>query len=108
VTRPVPSYAVTWRERGGRARAGKLTLGPSSVRLEAGEPCGSLVRTALRYADIAAAEVVRRPDERIHGRPTVVLRRRSGPPLYVAALNGAGFASELVDEVQTAVAKRAA
>jgi hypothetical protein len=97
------SYAVTWRESGTGARSGKLTLGSSGLRLEFGRSQGSFALTRLRYADIAAAEMARSPGERIFGRPTVVLRRRSGAPMFIAGVIGPGFAGELVDHIQKAI-----
>lgn len=103
---PLRSYAVTWLEQGSGLRAGKLTVEPTGLRLESGGPHGRLAETSVRYRDIAGAEVARTPGERLGGRPTVLVRRHRRPPLAIAGLNG--YASEIVDDIEAALARRRA
>jgi hypothetical protein len=93
-----PSYAVIWREGGGPVRPGKLVLGPASLALETGAPGGRLTSWILRYADLASVEKAA-GEQRIHNRPTAVLRRRNRDPLAIAALEGLGFGHEIVERL---------
>jgi hypothetical protein len=83
--------------------AGKLVLGPTELRLESGGPRGRLSTRTLRYADVSAVETTRRPGERIHGRPTVLVKRAGKAPLAIATVDGLGSLHELAERLASAV-----
>ncbi len=92
------SYAVLWRESSQAADicAGKLELGSDRLRLE-GTARGRPTTNELDYGELAAARLCRSGSERIGGSPTLVLERKSGPPLLVRSLAGFGIVHELVE-----------
>jgi hypothetical protein len=97
------SYAVTWREPDGAVRAGKLELRPNALHLASGTPRRRRSEQTLRYADLSAVEMTRRPSERIHGRPTAMIKRPGRAPLAVAAISGPGALHELVERLADAI-----
>jgi hypothetical protein len=97
-----PSYAVVWQEGGGPVRPGRLVLGPVSLELETGAPGGRMTAWILRYADLASVEKAG-PRQRLHNRPTTVLKRRDREPLAIAALEGLGFGHEIVERLAALV-----
>lgn len=99
-------YPVVWRERAGLA-SGKLVLGPDGVRLE-GTIAGRLARRRIAYRRLVGVRIGREPEERINGRPTIVLEQHGVRPLLVEPL-GAGLLSELAEllaELGTAWSER--
>jgi hypothetical protein len=98
------SYAVIWREAAGPLWAGKLVLGPTELRLESGAPRGRLATRTLRYADLSAVETTRLPEERIHGRPTVLVKRTGKAPLAIATVESPGSLHEVAERLVDAVA----
>jgi hypothetical protein len=92
------SYAVIWRTGDGPIRPGKLVLGTTSLRLETGSPGGRSTTEGIRYADLASVE--KAPSaQRIHGRPTTLVRRREREPVAIAALDGPGTAHEIAERL---------
>lgn len=102
------SYAVVWREPGGPRYAGGLELGPSALRLRGAAPDGSVRAERLLYDDLAAVRVGRAAEERIDGRPVLVLDRQVGGRLCVASLEGFGIVHELAERVAELTSGRAA
>jgi hypothetical protein len=101
------SYAVIWRTGAGPVSAGKLVLGTTGFHLETGSPGGRVSAQRIRYADLAAVEKAT-PAERLHGRPTTIVRRRDRAPLAICALDGPGSAHELVERLAEALPDRSA
>jgi hypothetical protein len=102
------SYAVIWREPAGPLRAGKLILGPTELRLESGAPRGRLSARTLRYADLSGVEMSSRPEERIHGGPTVLVKRTGQATLALATVGSPGSLHEVAERLRVAVAGAAA
>ena len=96
------SYAVIWRTGEGPVRPGKLVLGPTSFRLETGKPGGRSTTEGIRYADLASVEKAP-SSQRIHGRPTTLVRRLEREPVAIAALDGPGSAHEIAERLARAV-----
>lgn len=96
------AYAVIWRTGAGPVRPGKLVLGATGLRLETGTPDGRRTTEGIRYADLASVEKARSA-ERLHGRPTTLVRRREREPLAIAALDGPGSAHELAERLASEV-----
>jgi len=88
------SYAVTWLDRRGRVHAGKLELGPEALTLEGGS-----ARKTLRYDELADVHVGRGLDERLQGRPSLVLRRGADETLYVASVGSPSAVVEIAERL---------
>jgi hypothetical protein len=72
------SYAVTWKDSEGSTDAGRLALGSQSLRLDG---ASSL---EVAYDDLIGVSVGRGTGDRLGGRTTIVLNRRSGRPIWIA------------------------
>jgi len=97
------SHAVTWHEDGLPNYTGKLELTPAELRFEGASARGRTSVQTLRYEDIASVRVGRGPDERLQGRPTLLLERRSGGLIRISSLTGLGTIRELADNVAASV-----
>jgi hypothetical protein len=86
------TYAVTWQDKKGSVHAGKLELGPDALTLE-----GNSVRKTLRYDELAEVHVGRGTDERLQGRPALVLRRGASETLYVSSVGSPGAVVEIAE-----------
>ena len=93
---------MIWRTGNGPVSAGKLVLGTTGFQLETGAPGGRLSAQRIRYADLASVEKATAA-ERLHGRPTTVVRRRERAPLAICALDGPGSAHELGEQLAGAL-----
>ena len=98
------SYAVTWREGDGQVRAGKLTLGATNLHLEGGRARSRLSEEGIQYGGLSRVGTARRPEERIGGRPTLVLERPGRPSLAIACLDGLGCLREVAERLERAIA----
>jgi hypothetical protein len=90
------SYGVVWKSGDGPLVVGKLGVQPLGFELDGlldGEPR----REYLSYEELTDARVGRGADQRIAGRPTVVLGRRSGPPLLVSTVAQPSLVGEIVE-----------
>jgi hypothetical protein len=95
-----PTYAVSWRDSEGSTDAGRLELGPQSLRLEG---AGIL---EIAYGDLTAISIGRGTGDRLGGRTTVVLSRRNGRPLWVAPVAQHAALLELHDRVNARLRER--
>jgi hypothetical protein len=93
------SYAVLWSEPRREIQPGKLELEPGGLRFEGS--CGR--RRAqihrLGYGEIERVRIGRRTQERLCGRPSVVLDLAAGGPLRIGLVDGPGRRGELADEL---------
>jgi hypothetical protein len=97
--RRIPStYAITWREDNGLQYSGRLELTPEYVRLEGGNSTSSGARH-VPYVDIAAVSMARRTADRVDGRQTLLVERRDGGALLVAAVGQPGALAELAERL---------
>lgn len=90
------SYAALWRERGDVTARGKVVLGAEALRVEGATEDRRLMRRDIPYATIEGVRLGRGTDERLNSRPTLIVERRSAPPLHLDVL-GAGMLYELSD-----------
>jgi hypothetical protein len=96
------SYAVLWRAGDGPVNAGKLVLGPTSLRLDTGSGSGRASSKVIRYADLTSvAHAV--PVDRIRSQPTAVLSRSTRHGLSIAAVDGMGSVREIVERLNACV-----
>lgn len=84
-----------WREGEGPLHTGKLELADSLIVLEGSEAGGALARLSLAYADLVEVRIGRSAEERIGGGPSLVLERRSRPPLRIGEIAGLGSIVDL-------------
>jgi len=96
------SYAVVWSENDGCVYAGKVELGSRSALLAGTARPALESRRRLLYEEVSDVQVERRPAARLAGRPTLVLARRHGGPVRIAAIDGAGALHELAEAFEAA------
>jgi hypothetical protein len=93
------SYGVVWREGASELSRGKLELLPRAMRLE-GMTGSRPTAREIPYDYLSEIRVGRRPDERIDGRPSLVLASRGGePPLAIASVAQTGVVGELAERL---------
>jgi len=102
------SYAVVWREGDIPLHTGRLELGATSFVLEGSGPRGAVARRRIPYDDLREVRIGRAPEERINGRPSVILDRLLGPPITLGALDGPGAVFELGDVLAELASQKAA
>jgi hypothetical protein len=100
------SYAVLWRDGDGPVSAGKLVLGPKSLRLDTGGGPGRASSRVIRYADLTGVTHAV-PVDRIRSRPTAVLSRNTRDGLSIAAVDGMGSVREIVERLTRWLVPRA-
>jgi hypothetical protein len=88
-----PGYAVSWKDSEGSTDSGRLALGRRSLRLE-----GATVHE-IDYEDLIHVSVGRGTGDRLRGRPTVVLSRRDGRPIWIAPVAQQAALLELYDRL---------
>jgi hypothetical protein len=101
------SYAVTWREADGATYSGRLELTARYVRLEGGNSIAGGARH-VAYRDIVRLGMARRADERVDGRPTLVLERETGDALLLAGVGQPGALAEIAERLAPLVGGRPA
>jgi hypothetical protein len=99
------SYAVLWSEPRHEVEAGKLELEPSGIRFEGSHGRTHMSVHRLGYGQIERVRIGRRAQERLRGRPSVVLDLAAGGPLRIAVVDGPGMRGELADELTRLSAK---
>jgi hypothetical protein len=92
------SYGVVWREDRLPTASGKLELLPQAMRFE-GVAGGRPTTRELAYDSLAAVRVGRSPTERVDGRPSLVLERRSGFPISIASVGQSGVVAEIAERL---------
>lgn len=95
------TYAITWREATGMQYSGRLELKAGYLRLEGGNSTTGGARH-VPYADVAAIGMARRDSERIDGRQTLLIERREGGLLRIAAVGQPGVLAEVAEQLVAA------
>ena len=93
------SYAVLWSDLVGEIESGKLELEPNGLRFEGRRGRTSAQVQRVYYDDIEDVHVGRMPQERIDGRPALVLRLARGGPLRIGSVDGPGTLTELAERL---------
>ncbi len=88
------SYGVVWREGASPLAAGKLELLPLGIRLD-----GLEGTQEIPYELLASVRVGRLAGERIDGRPSVVIERRSGAPVTISTVAKPSLVGEIVEQL---------
>jgi hypothetical protein len=95
-TRIQARYPIVWFEQPGPTYAGSISLGPASLTLD-GVSGGERQIVELAYADLERVRMAGMGDERVSGRPTLVLTARPSRIFRLAAVAGAGVMREVAD-----------
>lgn len=95
------TYAVTWQEKESPPHSGRLELRPRGLRFEAVENGGARtpILREIAYEDVAEVRIGRVGADRIDGRPTLVVERRSAGPVRIASVAQTGIVSELAERL---------
>ena len=94
-------YAVVWRENGGPPQPGRLELEAHALRLEGG---GDVRR--LSFAGMTQMRNGRLPDERLAGRPALVVESDEGDAIQIATVGEVGALFELAERIAGAQTDR--
>jgi len=92
------TYGVVWRRGEAPVARGRLELEGSALRL-IGTDGRDVVTEEIRYEDLEGVHVGRRADERIHGRPSLVLERPGREALSFTSITEPGVIGELTDRI---------
>jgi hypothetical protein len=93
------SYAVLWSDPRWEVESGKLELEPGGLRFEGSRSRRRANVRRLGYGEIERVRIGRREQERLCGRPSVVLDLAVGGPLRIGLVDGPGMRGELADEM---------
>ena len=88
------SYGVVWRDGASPLAAGKLELLPRGLRLD-----GVGGTQDIPYELLAGVRVGRLAAERIGGRPSIVVERRSGAPVTISTVAKPSLVGEIVEQL---------
>jgi hypothetical protein len=92
------SYGVVWREGTLPLATGRLDLGPRRLKLD-GLADSHPVARDIGYESLTAVRVGRSSSDRIDGQPTVVLERRTGLPITIAAVAQPSIVGEIAERL---------
>jgi hypothetical protein len=92
------TYAVSWEEPDGSPGSGRLELGTDALLLE-GLNGSSAVRHAFPYGNMAGLRIARTANERLQGRPTLIVDLVGGRTLRLAGVAQPGIVSELASRL---------
>jgi hypothetical protein len=92
------SYGVVWREGEHPLARGKLELLPRAVRLD-GMTGSEPTTREIPYDYLSEIRIGRAPEERIDGRPSLVLAPRTGESLSIASVAQAGVLAEIAERL---------
>jgi hypothetical protein len=92
------SYAVTWQKADEVSYSGRLELQSRALTFEGSNGHGAGSET-IPYRDVTGVRIVRSPGDRLSGRQTLVLERRSGDPIRIASIVHPGIISELAERL---------
>lgn len=95
------SYGVVWCEGTLPLASGKLELRADALHLD-GMARGRHVSHDVAYDSFVTVRVGRSTAERIGGRPSLVLERRSGLPIAIASVSQPGVVAELAERLADA------
>jgi hypothetical protein len=93
------SYAVKWREPGGRTFLGRLDFTPHALLLDGRNGDDYGVTRTIGFDEMRGFRVGRADDERLDGQPTLVIERPGGEWVITSKVVHAGVLQELVDRL---------
>ena len=92
------TYGVVWREGSLPLATGMLELRPRDLRFEGLADSQPAAQT-IPYEDLAGVRVGRSSAERIDGRPTVIIERRTGLPVTLTTVAQPTLLGEIVERL---------
>lgn len=92
------SYGVVWRDGHKPLARGKLELLPRAIRLD-GMSGSEPVRREIAYDFLSEIRIGRSPEERIDGRPSLMLEPRTGTALAIASVAQSGVIAEIAERL---------
>lgn len=92
------SYAVTWCEPDRTPLSGRLELRTHAIHFE-GAANGRPVMKEVPYAEVEGVHIGRESNDRIGGRPALVVERTAAPEVRVASIIAPGILSELAEQI---------
>lgn len=92
------SYGVVWREGEHPLARGKLELLPRAMRLD-GMTGAEPTTREIAYDYLSEIRIGRSAEERIDGRPSLVLQPRSGDTFSIASVAQAGVLAEIAERL---------
>jgi hypothetical protein len=93
-----PTYGVVWHEGSLPPATGLLELRSREIKLE-GLADARPTEREIAYESLVGVHIGRAPEERIGGRPTLVLERRSGLPIRVTTVVQSSLVAELAERL---------
>ena len=93
------SYAVKWREPDGRTCLGRLELATAALVLEGRNGAAGVIRRTIPFTELHGCRVGRQPQERLDGRPTLVVEHPGGDFVIASAVTHAGVVQELAQRL---------
>jgi hypothetical protein len=100
------SYAVLWSEPRQDVKAGKLELDSGGLRFEGSRGRRAADVHRVGYGEIERVRIGRQAQDRLSGRPSVVLDLAVGGPLRIGLVDGPGYRAELADTLTRLAKKR--
>lgn len=92
------SYGVVWKEGGAPLARGKLELLPRALRLDGVSGTETTTRE-IPYDSLSEIHIGRSPDDRIDGRPSLMLESRVGDTVSIASVAQAGVLAEIAERL---------
>lgn len=98
----VSSYAVVWQKDDGPVVPGQLRLEQGGIRLF-GASAGRPEEHTLPYQSLGSVRLAHAPDERLTGRPSLLVELRTLERFLIAAIGGFGVLTELAEQITAAM-----
>jgi hypothetical protein len=92
------SYGVVWRDGHKPLARGKLELLPRAIRLD-GMSGSEPASREIAYDYLTEIRIGRSPEERIDGRPSLLLEPRTGDSLAIASVAQSGVIAEIAERL---------
>jgi hypothetical protein len=92
------SYGVVWREPTRGVATGKLELLPHELRFDGMSESRPMIRE-VAYENLTNVRIGRSIADRVDGRPSVVLERRSGQTITIASVAQSGVVAEIAERL---------
>jgi len=95
---------VTWQQGDDATRSGRLELMPGGLAFE-GTGANGVAEETIQFGELLDVRVGRSASDRISGRQTLVLERRSGQSIRIASVVHPGIISELAEHLASQLGK---
>ena len=92
------SYGVVWQEESRQPATGRLELTGQALRLESLADSEPTTRE-IAYDSLTGVRIGRKSGDRLGGRPTLVLERRSGQPIRIASVAQSSVVAEIAERL---------